>query len=112
MYGLAGADYVAQISDLPADDMTIQERKRGERLVLRRSADFLFHGKMGEESIDLRLGHFVRMPYVMKEDEALDPMAVGLFRTAAVMAGPQRLAKTIEQLWGAWRIGCPFFGNG
>lgn len=29
-----------------------------------------------------------------------------------VLAGAERLAKTIEQLWGAWRIGCPFFGNG
>lgn len=83
----------------PADDMTIQEQKRGERLVLRRGADFLFHGKMREESIDLRLGHFVRMPYFMKEDEPFHPVAIGLFRTAAVMACAERLAKSIEQLW-------------
>jgi hypothetical protein len=47
---------------------------------------------MRKESIDLRLSHFLRMPNVIKEDEALDPMAIGLFRAAAVMAGAERLA--------------------
>ena len=111
-HGFAGADYVAHISDLPTDDMTIQEQKRGERLVLRRGADFLFHGKMREESIDLRLGHFVRMPYFMKEDEPFHPVAIGLFCTAAVMACAERLSQPVQQLRSSRRIGYPFFGNG
>jgi hypothetical protein len=44
------------------------------------------HGQMGQEGIDLRFGHFGRMPDVMKENVALDPMAVSLLGPAGVMA--------------------------
>jgi hypothetical protein len=55
---------------------------------------------MGEEPVDLGFGHIGRMADIVEEDEPFYPVAIGLFRTTAVMAGPQRFAKTIEQFWG------------
>ena len=34
----------------------------------------------------------------MEEDEPFHPVAIGYFRTAAVVAGTERFAKAIEQL--------------
>jgi hypothetical protein len=53
---------------------------------------------MGQERIDLRLGHVGWMPDVMEEDEPLDPLAIALFGPAAVVAGTQSLAEAIEEL--------------
>jgi hypothetical protein len=42
---------------------------------------------MCQEGVDLRLGHFAGVTHVVEEeDEALDPVAIGLFGPAAVMA--------------------------
>jgi hypothetical protein len=37
------------------------------------------------------------MPLVVKEYEPLDPMAIGLFSPAAVMAGAEGFAETIQK---------------
>jgi hypothetical protein len=54
---------------------------------------------MGEKLIDLHLGHLDRMPLLMKEDEALDPMDIGLFSSVAVVTRPQCFADLGEQFW-------------
>jgi len=38
------------------------------------------------------------MAYLVKEDVALDPVAVGLLSAAAVVAGAQGLAQAVDQL--------------
>jgi hypothetical protein len=43
------------------------------------TTDTFFNGQMGQESIDLRFGHFGRMPDMVKKDKAFDPLAIGLF---------------------------------
>jgi hypothetical protein len=53
---------------------------------------------MGQESIDLRFGHFRWMPDMMKKNEAFDPLAIGLFGSTAVMARAQGFPQLIEEL--------------
>jgi hypothetical protein len=53
---------------------------------------------MGEKSIDLRLGHFGRMPDVMEENVPFHPLAVGAFGSWAVVAGAKRFSELIQEL--------------
>jgi hypothetical protein len=48
-----------------------------------------------QEGVDLGLGHFAGVAHVVEEDEALDPVAIGLLGPAAVMASVQGLAQAV-----------------
>jgi hypothetical protein len=47
---------------------------------------------------DFFFGHLGRMPFIMKENESLNPMNVALFNLCTVMPCPDRLPDLIEQL--------------
>jgi hypothetical protein len=68
--------------------MTIWKKHRAKCLILRRSTHLLLHRKMREKMITLRLSHLHWMPLLMKEDEPLDPMDVGLFGSACCNGAP------------------------
>ena len=55
------------------------------------------HGERGEEAGDLRGAHLGRVALVVEEDIALDPRDVSVFGPAAVMAGAEGSAHTIEE---------------
>ena len=74
--------------DFAAYDETVEEKQGGESLVLRRSADIVLHGKVGEKCVYFMFGHLRRMPEVVEVDEPLDPLAVGFFSPVAVVSGP------------------------
>jgi hypothetical protein len=46
----------------------------------RATGSLLLHGQMGQEGVDLRLGHLGRVADIVEEDEALHPVPVRLFR--------------------------------
>jgi hypothetical protein len=91
----ARADYLAEVSDLAVQHMAVEEKQRAERLVLRRSADFLLHRQMGQVGVDLGFGHLRRVAKVVEIDKPLDPMAIGLLGPSTVMAGAQGFAETV-----------------
>ena len=78
--------------------MAIEEKQSAECLVLRRGADFLFNRQMGQVGVDFGFGHLRRMALVMEKDKPLDPMAIGLLGSSAVMAGTEGFAQTVEEL--------------
>jgi hypothetical protein len=58
-------------------------------------ADLLFYSKVGQKSVDLRFPHLGWVADVIKVDETLDPMAIGLLGSAAVMAGAESFVKLV-----------------
>ncbi len=52
---------------------------------------------VGQESIDLGLGHLRRMAHVVEIDEPFDPMAIGLLSSSAVMAGAQGFTEAVQK---------------
>lgn len=81
--------------------MAVEEEQRAVRLVLRGGGDFLLHGQVREEGLDFGRAHVLRVALVMKEDEALDPMDVGLLGARGVVLAANGLADLVEQLLGA-----------
>ena len=59
---------------------------------------------MGKKGVDLGLPHFRWMSFVMKENETLDPEAVGLFGPAAVVPRTKRKPDLIQE-FELWRGG-------
>ena len=57
-----------------------------QRLVLRGRADVSIHSKSGEKLFNFFLAHFCRMALVMKENEAFDPVDVGLLGLVTIMS--------------------------
>ena len=95
MDGFARADHLAEVADFTVQHIPVKKEQRRQGLVLRRDADFLFDRQMGELGVDLAFGHLGRMTEVVEKDETFDPMAIGLFGPAAVMAGAQGFPETI-----------------
>ena len=58
----------------------------------------MLHGQHGEELTDLCFAHFCRVTFLMKEDEALNPVDVGLFCSKTVVPEANRRADLVEQL--------------
>ncbi len=70
--GGLGADGV-EANQLAAEHFSVQEDQRGQRLVLRTSADPITRGERGEELSDLRFAHLVGGSLVVEGHEAADP---------------------------------------
>ncbi len=77
-FGLAGADDSAQIANFAPEHMALEKQQSAKRLVLRRGADLLLDGQIGQKGVDFRFGHFGGMAHLVKEDVPLDPLAIGL----------------------------------
>src|SRR3954469_20561673 len=58
---------------------------------------------MGQESGDLLFAHFLGVTFTVKENEAADPLGIGLFSPPAVVLHSQMPPDAVEQLW--WRGG-------
>jgi hypothetical protein len=52
---------------------------------------------MGQEGGDFRLTHLRRMTFTVKEDEALYPLYIGLFRANTVMLHANDITNLVEQ---------------
>jgi len=55
---------------------------------------------VGQESVNSLLGHIGWMPLGIEEYEPLDPMAVGLLGSSAVMTGAQGFTEAVEKYGG------------
>jgi hypothetical protein len=77
-------------------------------LILGGGGDAPLNGKMAQESGDFFFAHLSRMPFLVEEDVAPDPIQVGLLGADAVTFDPQMPADAVEQLRagrgaGRWR---------
>lgn len=81
--------------------MTIKEKQRRKRLVLRRGAHLFLRSQKRQEGVDFRFAYIGGMADVVKVDVAPDTMSIDLLRTRAVMARAQAFPHLINQL-GRW----------
>jgi hypothetical protein len=99
--GPFGADGI-QVGESDVQDVFIEEEQGGESLVLGASGDVLLDGEVGEEVVDFRSTHVTGMSLVMEQDEASDPIGVGVFGAEGVVASLESLADEVEQFGGRW----------
>ena len=92
-----GPHHSVELSDLPVEDVAVEEEKGGERLILGRGAHAASRGEMGQERRDLRLPHLVRMPLAVEQDEPANPADVRLFGRPAVVPRSQCVANPVEE---------------
>jgi len=52
---------------------------------------------VAEELADLLAAHLLRMPLVVEEDEAADPIHIGVLGSHAVVADADRIPHLVEQ---------------
>ena len=55
------------------------------------------HCQVREKGLDLGRAHFTRMPLVMEDDKAFDPIGVGMFRAFGVMQQAHFSGDLVEQ---------------
>ena len=91
-------DDVLHPADVQFENLTVQEQKCAQRLILRRCADAACDGEAREEVGDLLFSHFTGVTQVVVSDELLDPADIGLLRAWAVMPGADGAADLVEQL--------------
>ena len=63
---------------------------------IRDNADFLINGKISQEAVYFLFSHIVRMAFVVKQDEFLNPVDIGLFSSVAVMFYPDGLSDSVN----------------
>jgi hypothetical protein len=76
----------SDISNRLPQDMSVEEEKCAERLILRRRADVAFRRQVAEKGRNLALPHLRRMASIMENDESPYPVDVRGLRAEAVTA--------------------------
>jgi hypothetical protein len=97
---------VGQPVEMSIENVSIEEKQRRERLVLRGRRDVGIGGEAGQERCDFWLAHLVGMALAMKEDEPTNPAGIGLFGARAVVACFDCEANAIEKARRAGRSIC------
>lgn len=88
-------DVIQQI-EFSFEDLLVEEKQRGEGLVLGGSRDLLFDGEMGKEGGNFLFPHFVGMALMVEQDETPDPIDVSLFGAQAVVLDPKMPADPLQ----------------
>jgi hypothetical protein len=83
--------------ELPIERLLVEEEQSAESLVLGGGRNVGINGEMSEECGDLWLAHLVGVAFSVEEDEAANPIDVGLLGADAVMLDPQVPADAIEE---------------
>jgi hypothetical protein len=91
------ADNVGGEFDFLLEDMAVEEEESGESLILCGGGDVLFDGEVGEEGLDFWGAHVFGVTFVMEEDVAFDPVAVGLFGAVGVVFEAQGVGDLVEE---------------
>jgi len=84
-------------ASFPPEHLLIEEQQRRERLILRASRDTARDRQVVQEGRHLRLAQLARMALAVKENEAPDPVHVGLLRAAAEILASYRLVDSIKK---------------
>ena len=93
----ARADQIIEPRQTDIQDVAVQEQQRGERLVLGRGGDLPVDGEPGQEAAHLAGAHLPGVPLVMEQDEATNPVDVGVLGAGAVMPRSEGRSYAVEQ---------------
>ena len=72
---------VSQLWERLFEDVTVEEEQCLQRHILRGSRYLSLHGQMDQKGTDFWGAHVRRVALVMKEDKALGPLHIRLFRS-------------------------------
>jgi hypothetical protein len=78
------------------EDLAVEEEEGAEGLVLGGGGDVVIDGEVGEEGLDLGGAHIGGVFFAVKEDEAYDPVDVGLFGAEGVVFEAEFVSHLIE----------------
>ncbi len=98
--------------EFPIQHLLVEEKQGAEGLILRGGGDALLDGEMAEKGGDLFFAHLRGVALLVEEDEAADPIEIGLLGAKAVVLAAQVPADAIEQSGTRpggerrWRSGC------
>lgn len=88
-FGFFGADDASGDVYFGLEDVAVEKEDGGECLVLGGGGDVFFDGEVGDEGLDFFGSHVFGVAFVVEEDVAFDPFAVGLFGAVGVMLGAE-----------------------
>ena len=98
-FGAVGADDIGWEDDLFLENVFVQELDGAERLVLGRGSNLTLVGKVGDVGLNFFGTHILWMALLVKENEACDPLDVGLFGAIGIMFDADGFADKIEQFF-------------
>jgi hypothetical protein len=75
----------------------IKEQDGRERLILGAGGNVAFERQMGQERLDLDGAHVARMPFVVVQDEPLDPIDIRRLGSLRVVQEPHLRRHSIQQ---------------
>lgn len=81
----------------------VEKQDRVERLILRTRRDLALDGQVREELVDLGDAHLLGVAFVVKENEPLGPVVVGIFSANAHVPDLARGPESVEEFRGLWR---------
>jgi len=90
-----GANDAVDAVERALQDVFVQEEQGAEGLVLRGRRDVAIDREIGEEFVDFRFGHLLRMAFVVEEDETPGPVVIGVFGANGVVANAAGLAEPV-----------------
>ena len=86
---LAGPHHSFDAVERQFQHVFVKEQHRRQSLVLRGRGHVCADREMRQETVDVALCQFARVRADVKQNEAANPVEVGLFGTAAVVSGAQ-----------------------
>ena len=99
-----------EFGEFDLEDFLVKEQQCSKGLILRACCDLSFDGEVGEECFDLGWPHFAGMAFIVEDNVANDPIAVGFFGADGVVQESHFGRDLIEE-FGRVRGGLRFHGN-
>lgn len=92
-----GAGDAIQPGQIPVQHLAVEKQQCGQGMVLGGRGHAALGGQGGKKRLDLRRAHVDRVALAVEQDEALDPVAIGLLGAQAVVTGADGRAHLVEQ---------------
>jgi hypothetical protein len=93
---LAWPDHTLRWVDREAEHLSIKEKDRARRLVLRRGTDVLLVSLVRKKSSDLGRTELRRMLFTMEDHEPTGPASVCVLRPPTELPGPASLSNLFQ----------------
>lgn len=93
----AGRGHALEPCERPLQHTIVQERQRGERLILGRRRNAVLNRQVREKPLDVSFAEISWVPAIVEQDETSNPLNVGLFGPAAVAPLTQPPANDCQQ---------------
>ena len=99
--GFLGAQGINR-SQVLVERLAVEKEKGGKSLIMGRGGDPLVSCQVGEKRFDFGDAHVPGVAFVVEEDEAFDPVDVGLFSADGGVFDAQRIPDLVQQFPGFW----------